>query len=341
MNALPSNIRNEEELEDLLSRPSQQLVDTLAKLDGDITILGVGGKMGPTLARMAKRAAPHKRVIGVARFSEAGLKDKLQGWDIETVECDLLDPAAVNGLEKTANVVFMAGRKFGSAGNQSLTWAMNVHVPAIVAEAFAESRISVFSTACVYPFVDIAGQGAREDVELNPPGEYANSCVGRERMFEHFSRTRGTKVSILRLSYAIDMRYGVLHDVASAVQAGEPVQIDSGHCNVIWQGDANDIALQALAHADNPPFVLNLSGPELVSVRRLAQKFGEKFGKEPVFAGSEQDKAWIIDTSLQQQLFGYPSVPLPRLIDWTAGWLSEGGRSLGKPTHFEVRDGTY
>lgn len=341
MNALPSNIRNEDELEDLLSRPSQQLVDTLAKLDGDITILGVGGKMGPTLARMAKRAAPHKRVIGVARFSEAGLKDKLQGWDIETVECDLLDPAAVNGLEKTANVVFMAGRKFGSAGNQSLTWAMNVHVPAIVAEAFAESRISVFSTACVYPFVDIAGQGAREDVELNPPGEYANSCVGRERMFEHFSRTRGTKVSILRLSYAIDMRYGVLHDVASAVQAGEPVQIDSGHCNVIWQGDANDIALQALAHADNPPFVLNLSGPELVSVRRLAQKFGEKFGKEPVFAGSEQDKAWIIDTSLQQQLFGYPSVPLPRLIDWTAGWLSEGGRSLGKPTHFEVRDGTY
>jgi len=341
MNALPSEIRNEEELEELLSRPSEKLVQTLAGLDGDITILGVGGKMGPTLARMAKRAAPQKRVIGVARFSEAGLKEKLQGWGIETVECDLLDRAAVEGLEKTANVLFMAGRKFGSAGNQSLTWAMNVQVPAMVAEAFAASRIVAFSTACVYPFVDIAGQGAREDVELNPPGEYANSCVGRERMFEHFSRTKGTKVSLIRLSYAIDMRYGVLHDVASAVQAGEPVQIDSGHCNVIWQGDANDIALQSLAYADNPPFVLNLSGPELLSVRRLAQKFGEKFGKEPVLSGSEQDKAWIVDTSLQQQLFGYPSVPLPRLIDWTAKWLSDGQRSLGKPTHFEVRDGAY
>ena len=341
MNDIPSHISNEEELEELLSRPSRKLVDTFASLDGDITILGVGGKMGPTLARMAKRAAPHKRVIGVARFSEAGLKDKLHGWDIETVECDLLDRAAVEGLEKTANVVFMAGRKFGSAGNQSLTWAMNVQVPAIVAEAFASSRIAAFSTACVYPFVDITGQGAREDVTLDPPGEYANSCVGRERMFEHFSHTRGTKVSLIRLSYAIDMRYGVLHDVASAVLAGEPVQIDSGHCNVIWQGDANDIALQSLAHADNPPFVLNLSGPELVSVRRLAQKFGEKFSREPTFDGKEQDRAWIVDTSLQQQMFGYPTVPLPRLIDWTAKWLSDGQRSLGKPTHFEVRDGKY
>lgn len=341
MNALPSEIRNEEELEELLSRPSEKLVQTLAGLDGDITILGVGGKMGPTLARMAKRAAPGKRVIGVARFSEAGLKEKLQGWDIETVECDLLDRAAVDRLEKTANVVFMAGRKFGSSGNQSLTWAMNVQVPAIVAEAFSASRIAVFSTACVYPFVDIAGQGAREDLDLNPPGEYANSCVGRERMFEHFSRTGGTKVSLIRLSYAIDMRYGVLHDVASAVQAGEPVQIDSGHCNVIWQGDANDIALQSLAHADNPPFVLNLSGPELLSVKRLGEKFGEKFGKAPVFDGKEQEKAWIVDTSLQQQLFGYPTVPLPRLIDWTAKWLEQGQRSLGKPTHFEVRDGAY
>ena len=341
MTALPSEILSEQELEDLLSQPSQKLIDTLANLDGDISILGVGGKMGPTLARMAKRAAPNKRVIGVARFSEAGLKEKLQGWDIETVECDLLDRAAVERLEKTANVVFMAGRKFGSAGNQSLTWAMNVQVPAIVAEAFAASRITVFSTACVYPFVDITGQGAGEDLDLNPPGEYANSCVGRERMFEHFSRTHGTKVSLIRLSYAIDMRYGVLHDVASAVQSGEPVQVNSGHCNVIWQGDANDIALQSLAYADNPPFVLNLSGPELVSVRRLAQKFGEKFDQEPILSGSEQDKAWIIDTSLQQQLFGYPSVPLPRLIDWTAKWLSDGQRSLGKPTHFEVRDGNY
>ena len=341
MHDLPSEIRNEEELEELLSRPSQQLVDTLAKLDGDITILGVGGKMGPTLARMAKRAAPHKRVIGVARFSEPGLREKLESWDVETVSCDLMDRDAVNRLEKTANVVFMAGRKFGSVGNQSLTWAMNVLVPALVAEAFAESRIAVFSTACVYPFVDVMGQGAREDLPLNPPGEYANSCVGRERMFEYYSRTCGTKVSLIRLSYAIDMRYGVLHDVATAVQAGNPVPIDNGHCNVIWQGDANNVALMSLAHADNSPFVLNVSGPEVISVRRLAEKFGERFGREPSFVGKEQDQAWIVDTSLQQKLFGYPSIPLPQLIDWTVGWLSKGGRSFGKPTHFEVRDGTY
>lgn len=338
---IPSEIRTEEELEELLSRPSEQLVASLRSIDGDITILGVGGKMGPTLARMAKRAAPEKRVIGVARFSEAGLKEKLQRWDIETVECDLLDRKAVDGLERTENVVFMAGRKFGSEGNESLTWAMNVHVPAIVAEAFVQSRIAVFSTACVYPFVDIAGQGAREDLPLDPPGEYANSCVGRERMFEHFSRVHGARVSLIRLSYAIDMRYGVLHDVARAVLSGEPVQVSSGHCNVIWQGDANDIALQSLAQAGTPPFVLNLSGPELVSVRRLAQKFGERFGRTPVFEGEEQGKAWIVDTSLQQSLHGYPSVPLPRLIDWTAKWMQGGGKSLDKPTHFEVRDGKY
>ncbi len=338
---IPSEIRTEEALEELLSRPSEQLVASLRSIDGDITILGVGGKMGPTLARMAKRAAPEKRVIGVARFSEPGLKEKLQGWDIETVACDLLDRQAVDGLERTENVVFMAGRKFGSAGNQALTWAMNVHVPAIVAEAFAQSRIAVFSTACVYPFVDIAGQGAREDLPLDPPGEYANSCVGRERMFEHFSHVHGTRVSLIRLSYAIDMRYGVLHDVARAVLTGEPVQVSSGHCNVIWQGDANDIALQSLAHAGTPPFILNLSGPELVSVRRLAQKFGERFGREPVFEGEEQGRAWIVDTSLQQSLHGYPKVPLPRLIDWTAKWMQGGGRSLDKPTHFEVRDGKY
>lgn len=339
--SLPDTVLDEAQLEDLLSQPSDRLVSVLSELDGDITILGVGGKMGPTLARMAKRAAPHKRVIGVARFSEAGLKEKLESWGIETVSCDLLDRDAVDRLDKTANVIFMAGRKFGSSGNQGLTWAMNVHVPALVADAFKSSRIVVFSTACVYPFVKITEQGAREDVVLDPPGEYANSCVGRERMFEHFASVHGTRIALIRLSYAIDMRYGVLHDVANAVQQGAPVQIDSGHCNVIWQGDANDIALQSLAHVDNPPFVLNLSGPELVNVRSIAQKFGEFFGKEPVLEGTEQERAWIVDTSLQQKLFGYPSVPLPRLIEWTAQWMKEGGRSLGKPTHFEVRDGKY
>lgn len=339
--ALPTAIRDENELDELLSRPSDGLVSALAGLDGDITILGVGGKMGPTLARMAKRAAPHKRVIGVARFSEPGLKEKLEAWQIETVACDLLDASAVDALEKTANVVFMAGRKFGSSGNQALTWAMNVHVPALVAQAFRDSRIVAFSTACVYPFVDVTQPGAREDTVLNPPGEYANSCVGRERMFEHFAQRHGTKVALIRLSYAIDMRYGVLHDVARAVQEGVPVRLESGHCNVIWQGDANDVALRSLALADNPPLILNLSGPELVGIRSLARRFGELFGREPVFEGTEQPEAWLVDTSLQQNLFGYPGVPLPRLVEWTAAWLKRGGRSLDKPTHFEVRDGTY
>lgn len=337
----PATIADEAMLDDILSAPSDALGETLAKLDGDITILGVGGKMGPTLARMAKRAAPNKRVIGVARFSDPSVRAGLEDHGIETVACDLLDERAVNALEKTANVVFMAGRKFGSQGNQALTWAMNVHVPAIVAQAFKDSRIAVFSTACVYSFADVNGSGAKEGDRLAPPGEYANSCIGRERMFEHFSNEHGTKVVQLRLSYAIDLRYGVLHDIGKAVLDGTPVQVDSGHCNIIWQRDANDIALRALALADCPAVALNLSGPKVERVRDLAEAFGERFGKSPVFEGSEQPQAWIIDTTRQQELYGQPEVSVETMIDWVAHWLQKGGKTLGKPTHFEVRDGTY
>jgi nucleoside-diphosphate-sugar epimerase len=337
----PTAIADEAMLDDMLSTPSEALVDTLARLDGDITLLGVGGKMGPTLARMAKRAAPHKRVIGVARFSDPAVREDLEAHNIETVACDLLDEAAVNALEKTANIVFMAGRKFGSEGNQPLTWAMNVHVPAIVAQAFKDARIAVFSTACVYRFADVTGPGAREGDPLTPPGEYANSCIGRERMFEYFANVHGTKAVLLRLSYAIDLRYGVLHDIGRAVLAGEPVQIDSGHCNIIWQRDANDIALRSLALADNPAVPLNLSGPKVERVRNLAEAFGKHFGKEPIFAGEEQPQAWIVDTTKQQELYGEPEVSPETMIGWVADWLQRGGKTLGKPTHFEVRDGTY
>lgn len=328
-------------LEDALSRPSPALCDYLSNLSGDLTFLGVGGKIGPSLARMAKRAAPDKRIIGVARFSEPGLREDLEARGIETVRCDLLDRAAVNALEKTENVVFLAGRKFGSEGNMALTWAMNVICPALVAEAFAGSRIVVYSTACVYPFVDVTSGGAPEHLRVDPPGEYANSCIGRERAFEFYAQQHGTKSVILRLSYALDMRYGVLHDIAQAVLAGQPVPLGMGHCNVIWQGDANDIALRSLALADDPPFILNLSGPETASVRRIAERFGKAFGKDPVFEGSEQDKTWLVDTGLQQKHFGYPSVPLSTVIDWTADWVAAGRGSLGKPTHFEVSDGAY
>lgn len=341
ISTLPDSIANEAMLEDMLSRPSDALVETLAKLDGDITILGVGGKMGPSLARMAKRAAPDKRVIGVARFSDPGLRVQLEADGIETVMCDLLDEEAVNALEKTANMVFMAGRKFGSDGNQPLTWAMNTHVPAIVAQAFKHARIAVFSTACVYSFADVNGSGAVECDRLTPPGEYANSCIGRERMFEYFADVHGTKVALLRLSYAIDLRYGVLHDIGKAVLEGTPVQLDSGHCNIIWQRDANDIALRSLALADNPAVPLNLSGPTVVRVRDLAMAFGTLFGKEPIFQSSEQPQAWIIDTAKQQELYGAPEVDVQTMVKWVAGWLNQGGRTLGKPTHFEVRDGAY
>ena len=337
----PDRIADAAALEDYMTLPTPALVEDLAAIDGAITILGVGGKMGPSLAILAKRASPGRRVIGVARFTDPSLRERLETAGIETVACDLLDPDAVGHLEKTPNVVFMAGRKFGSAGNEPLTWAMNVYVPAIVAEAFRTSRIVAFSTACVYPFVDVRHQGATEALPLTPPGEYANSCVGRERLFAHFSQRFGTPGRLLRLSYAIDLRYGVLHDIARAVQAGEPVSLDMGHVNVIWQGDANACALRALRHCTTPTAPLNLSGPEVVSVRTLAEAFGDRLGCRPVLVGEEQPTAWLVNTYEQTRLFGYPTVPLAKLIDWTADWVASGGASLGKPTHFDVRNGAY
>lgn len=339
---LPDRFEDEAALEEFMSRPTDALSADLAAAPGDITLLGVGGKMGPTLARMAKRADPERRVIGVARFSNPDSRRALEAAGVETVACDLLDRDAVEALEKTPNVVFMAGMKFGATGNEPLTWAMNAHVPAIVAEAFRDSRIVAFSTACVYPYVDIRHQGATETLPpVAPPGEYANSCVGRERMFQYFSARHGTPGRLIRLSYAIDMRYGVLHDIARAVLAGEPIPLEMGHVNVIWQGDANACALRALRHCATPSAPLNVSGPEVASVRALAAAFGERLGRTPVLTGEESTTAWLVNTSEQTRLFGYPEVPLAKLVDWTADWVARGGASLGKPTHFEVRDGTY
>jgi nucleoside-diphosphate-sugar epimerase len=338
---LPERFESIEHLEEVMTAPSKALVADLARAPGDIIVLGVGGKMGPTLARMAKRAAPKREVIGVARFSEPGLRSALAAAGVRTIECDLLDRAAVARLPAAPNVVFMAGRKFGSTGAEHLTWAMNALVPAIVAERFSHSRIVAFSTACVYPFVPVAGGGATEDTPTAPPpGEYANSCVARERMFQHFSHRHGTPGRLIRLSYAIDMRYGVLHDVARKVLAGEPIDLATGHVNVIWQGDANAQALRALAHCTAPTSGLNVSGPA-ASVRALAAALGERFGRAPVFTGAETAAAWLVDTVAAQRLFGPPQVPLLRMIDWTADWVARGGSSLGKATHYEVRDGNY
>lgn len=338
---LPDRIADVEALEELLSRPDAATVRDLGALEGDILVLGVAGKMGPTLARMAKRAAPTKRVTGVARFSESRLADGLAAAGVETIRCDLLDRDAVARLPKAQNLVFMAGHKFGSSGNEGLTWAMNVHVPGVVAETFREARIVAFSTGCVYPFVPIAEVGAGEDTPLDPPGEYAQSCVGRERLFEHFSQLHGTPGRLIRLNYAIDLRYGVLHDIAVAVRDGVPVDLRTSHVNVIWQGDANRFALRALAQATTPTSPLNVSGPETLSVRWLACEIGRRMGRPVSFAGEPAPTAWLNNSAAAFGLFGYPTVPIARMLDWIADWVGRDMPSLHKPTKFENRDGRY
>jgi nucleoside-diphosphate-sugar epimerase len=339
--SLPDAIPDVAALDELLCRPSQALIADLEKVGGDIMILGVAGKMGPTLAGLAKAALPGRRIIGVARFSDPSAKAWLEARGIETLSCDLLDEAAIKALPKAPSIIFMAGRKFGAEGDLSLTWAMNAHVPALVAQAFAGSRIVAFSTGCVYPFVPVDGKGADEAVSPDPPGEYAQSCVGRERMFEYFSRQYATPGRLFRLNYAIDMRYGVLHDIATKIAGGKPIDVSLGHVNFIWQGDASAQALRCLAHCDTPTSPINVSGPEILTVRDLAAKFGARLGREPVIVGKEEPTAWLTDTSQAVRLFGPPIVDSEKLIDWTADWIARSMPSLGKPTKYEVRDGRY
>jgi nucleoside-diphosphate-sugar epimerase len=338
---LPDHIKDEAHLEDLMTTPSSAVVETLSKVSGDIMVLGVGGKMGPTLARLARRAAPVKRIFGVARFSETGLQGKLEGYGIECIACDLLERDAIMRLPKAANIIFMAGRKFGTTGREDLTWAMNCLVPAMVAEIFKDSRIVAFSTGNVYPFVNVLHGGATEAIVPDARGSYGNSCVGRERMFEYFSRKYSTPGRLIRLNYAIDMRYGVLHDIAQKVYSGREVDVTAGHVNVIWQGDANAMVLCSLDHCTTPTEPLNISGPETVSVRALAEAFGARFDKPPRLIGAEAPIGWLISSAQVYRLFGYPNVPLARMVDWVAYWVSHGLRSLGKETHYESRDGSF
>lgn len=341
----PVVISSEDELEQVLSEPTSAVREALRTLDSDLYILGVGGKMGPTLALMAARAleqinSPY-RVYGVARFSTSSVREKLEAWGIRTIACDLVDRTAVDALPDCRNVIFMVGQKFGTTGQAEMTWASNTYVPALVAARYPHARMVIFSTGNVYPLSAVVGAGLPETAALEPTGEYANSCVGRERMFEYFSRRHGLRCAILRLSYAIDLRYGILVDLARRVHTGEPVPLEMGAVNLIWQGDANARALALLQHCSVPPFVLNVTGPESVSVRRVAERFADLFGKAPVFSGTEALTALLIDSSRSHGLFGYPKVSLDQMITWTAAWVSHGGVTWNKPTHFDVRDGKY
>ncbi|NQU10725.1 NAD(P)-dependent oxidoreductase [bacterium] len=338
-------METEDQLEAILSSPTPEVGADLAKLDGDIMILGVGGKIGPSLGQMAARAA-----------QEAGLKKKVHGVDyvfskenrarltkagVVLHECNLLDRQAVAKLPAAANIVFMAGKKFGSTGAECDTWAMNVYLSGIVADRFRDARISVFSSGNIYGLVPLGSGGATETDPLNPIGDYAQSVVGRERMFEYASRHYGTRIVQFRLCYAIDLRYGVLRDVAEKVQAGQPVDVSMGHYNCIWQGDVNTIALRSLTLADSPPRILNVTGPETVSVRYVANRFGELLGKKPIVTGEEAPTAILNNCAAAFASFGYPRVPLDLMMRWIAHWLQVGGASLGKPTHYETRDGKF
>ncbi len=339
------SIRDETHLEELLSEPTESVVRTMGELEGDIIVLGVAGKMGPTLARMAKRASDaagvKRRVIGASRFSSPELERRLADWGVETIRCDLLDRDALAALPYAANVVYMAGMKFGSTGQEWRTWAMNVFLPGLVAERYRSSRIAVFSTGNVYGLCSVSRGGSREGDELNPAGEYAMSCLGRERIFEHFSRANGTKMTILRLNYASEMRYGVLLDIAQKVFSGKPVSLSMGHLNTIWQRDASAMSLESLAHATTPPNILNITGPEILSVRKLAEEFGARFGKAVTLEGTESCDALLNDSSKAFELLGKPLVGINQMLDWIADWVARGGSSLAKPTHFEERAGRF
>jgi len=338
-------IEDTADLEEHLSEPTPGVIDTLARLPGDLMLLGVGGKMGPTLARMARRASDaagvRRRVIGVARFSIPDLEDRLRSHGVETIRCDLLDPDQLERLPEIANVVVMTGMKFGTTGQASLTWAVNAFLPGLICQKFRKSRIVAFSTGNVYGLTPVRLGGSLESDPLAPVGEYSLSALGRERIFEHFSRTLALPLVLLRLNYATEMRYGVLVDIAQKVWRREPIPLVMGHLNALWQGDANAWALRSFALAESPSAVLNLAGPELLSVRRVAELFGQLLDRPVQFLGSEADEALLSNSQRAVQLFGYPQVGPLQMMEWIAGWVCRGGENLGKPTHFEVRDGKF
>ncbi|MBI4624865.1 MAG: NAD(P)-dependent oxidoreductase [Verrucomicrobia bacterium] len=333
-------------IEDLLSTPLPGAIETVQQLEGDFLVLGVGGKMGTSLAVMLRRALDAAGrtsavVYGVSRFSRPEARTELERFGVKTLACDLAEAGQVAHLPEVANVEYLAGQKFGTDSAPGETWVQNTVVPSLVAQKFRASRIVVFSTGCVYPFVPIAGPGANEATPVAFLGEYASTCVGRERVFSHYARKFGTRQLMFRLNYSVELRYGVLVDVGSKVLRGEPVDVTMGSFNFIWQGDAVARAIQCLEHTANPPRLLNVTGPDKVSIRWVAEEFGKLFGRSPVLVGREADNAWLADASESLRLFGPPTVTVDAAIQRVAAHLQAGGRLLGKPTHFEARDGKF
>jgi nucleoside-diphosphate-sugar epimerase len=328
-----------------LLEPSDELVSDIAELDGDILILGVGGKMGPALARLAKRAADkagiNKNIIGVARFSEPGLREELNRDGIETICADLLLDDQLQALPGIKNVLYLAGTKFGTTGNESFTWAMNSYLPGRIAQKYNDSRIVVFSTGNVYPLTPVLMGGAVETLKPEPVGEYAQSCLGRERVFQYYSSKNNTPILIYRLNYANDVTYGVLLEIARSVKEKRTLDLSMGHVNVIWQGDANEIALRSFHHCSVPSKVLNVTGPETISVRWLANEFGKLIGESPQFINQEQNTAFLSNAAESCRLFGYPKVPLKTVMQLIVDWINEGGKVIDKPTHFQERAGQF
>ena len=345
MNPLPEVIENEKQLEELLAAPDAALVECMKRMPGNLAILGVAGKMGPSLARLAvnacRQAGNKMTIYGVSRFSDQRTREELERDGVKTLSCDFTDPAAVNALPDASNVIYMAGRKFGSLGSEALTWMMNTVAPGNVARRYAGSRIVVFSTGCVYGVEPPEGGGSRESDPAAPIGEYAASCLGRERIFEYGSRTHQTPVLLFRLNYAVDLRYGVLVDVARCVWEGQPVSLNVNAANVIWQGDANARALLCLERAASPPEILNVTGPEQICIRDVAIEFGRRFQKPVTFCGTDSGKAYLSNAQKSVEWFGPPSVSIERLIQWAAEWIRRGGRTLDKPTHFSTTNGQF
>ena len=342
---MDARVWTEEKLDGMLTQPSAALVADMQKLNGDIMILGAGGKMGPTLAVLAKnamaQAGVNARVIAVSRFSDPMAVKLLNEQGVETISADLMNVEQVAALPEVENVIYMAGRKFGTTGQEHMTWAMNACVPTIVARRFVKSRIVVFSSGNIYPMVPAYSAGALEETRPMPNGEYGMSCLARERVFEHYAKEYGARVAIYRLNFAVDLRYGVLYDVASYIMNDEPVPLDMGCFHCIWQGDANEIAIRSLLHASEDVYVLNVTGPQTVPIKETAEKLAKYLGKKVTFTGEPKNTAYLSNASKMFATFGYPAISVDTLIQWQAEWILAGGRLLNKPTHFEERGGTY